>query len=76
MERSKLVRAMASLLLGENSRRQGGICGQAFSEYNCALCGNKEMHHNTATPLVCGDCKKGIIGILNEPTSATRGGEG
>ena len=34
----------------------GMLAGQAFTEYTCSCCGEKEMHHNTATPRICRKC--------------------
>jgi hypothetical protein len=38
--------------------RRGGMAGQAFTEWNCAVCGGEQMHPNTACPKVCKDCSK------------------
>ena len=38
--------------------RGGRIAGQAFTEWNCAVCGKADQHPNTATPVVCADCAK------------------
>jgi hypothetical protein len=36
--------------------RRGGIAGQAMWSWNCRVCGEEQMHHNTATPQVCKAC--------------------
>lgn len=35
--------------------RRGGIAGQAFTTYNCELCGVEKQYHNTAVPHNCGE---------------------
>ena len=34
------------------------LAGQAFTEYQCQVCDNQNMHPNTATPDVCDNCSK------------------
>ncbi len=36
--------------------RRGGMAGQAFWNWSCAVCGEDQMHHNTNTPRVCFSC--------------------
>jgi hypothetical protein len=50
--------ALYRAALGYQIRTQGGICGQAFTEYECAKCRLKTSHHNTNTPIFCDDCTK------------------
>ncbi len=35
---------------------QGGIAGQAFTNYTCVGCGARSQHHNTNTPVLCPSC--------------------
>lgn len=37
-------------------RRIGGMYGQAFTEYTCLRCDEKNHHHNTGTPRLCKTC--------------------
>ena len=36
--------------------RAGIVAGQAFTEYTCRICGEKQMHPNTNTPKICKPC--------------------
>tara|TARA_Y100000034_G_scaffold33928_1_gene41511 strand:+ start:22550 stop:22750 length:201 start_codon:yes stop_codon:yes gene_type:complete len=39
-----------------NNERQGGICGQGFTEYLCIGCNEKKNHPTTCTPILCPTC--------------------
>lgn len=68
----RLKDGLESLSKDENrdSRLAQGLClhcfylagatlaGQAFTEYKCCVCEEKNMHPNTAVPDVCLDCSK------------------
>lgn len=36
--------------------RRGGLAGQSMWTWDCRVCGEEQMHHNTATPQVCPSC--------------------
>lgn len=36
----------------------GGFAGQAFTNYQCQICGIEDRHHCTAVPLLCKDCAR------------------
>lgn len=44
--------------LAYQSQNRGGICGQAFTSFECAVCGNIDSHPNTCTPNICVPCEK------------------
>lgn len=59
-EDEKLKKAYR-MLMPEHRRRQTGIAGQAFTEYNCFRCEKSDMHPNTAVPIFCEKCEEEII---------------
>lgn len=44
--------------LSSSKRRQGGIAGQAFTNYKCVCCEGIFSNSNTNTPLFCNECEK------------------
>ena len=36
--------------------RGGGMAGQSMWSWNCGVCGEDQLHHNTSTPKVCHKC--------------------
>jgi hypothetical protein len=52
----KKVNKLTQKLLKMNRERQTGICGQAFTNYNCLVCEDDFSHPNTCTPMICPNC--------------------
>lgn len=47
------------------SETQQNIALQAFTKFNCDLCSNQEIWHNSAVPRLCDDCReKAAINII------------
>lgn len=38
--------------------RRGLMAGQAFTAWECGICGAEKVHHHTGTPVVCAPCSK------------------
>lgn len=53
----KKIKELYRVALYENTRRQGGFAGQAFTNYQCLECGIESVHENTNVPLFCNACK-------------------
>lgn len=56
----KKLNQLYRIALSFQLRNQGGLAGQAFTEYVCLRCDSSAMHENTNTPIFCKDCKKQI----------------
>ena len=37
---------------------KGMVSGQAFTDFECALCGRTDMWHNTDVPKFCRECSE------------------
>ena len=62
------IRELYRVALGESRRRQGGLAGQAFTNFTCLECGQEWSHPNTNTPLFCNPCEKDLIEWVKSET--------